>query len=193
MITLVVDRNQSKLGYVIDNSFFPISFINSIFDEELIVNETKIGTIIGQIVVVGNNCYSLCDDFLYKYREVCTDYKLKDISFIKRSPNEDELEGLSSYWSSFEIQFKNVYTIVDNNLRILGYFVSNKDIYMSNICYIGMIEILDKNRGIGTKAISRLKKITSIRGLSCVSAVNFWSRNGAKFSDFNRFEIPQDI
>lgn len=191
MITLVVDKEQNKIGYVIDNKFFPTRFIESIVDKPLSVDQTKIGFIFNKVLIISTDVFSLESDFLEQIKGVSLEFN--DISFIKRCPSEDELNDLSNYWRSLNLYFRNVYTIIDGKLNILGYFITKEDIYSSSSCYLGMIEILDKGQGIGTAVVSKLRKLTSIRGLSCISAVEFWERNGAKFSESNKFELLQDI
>lgn len=193
MITLVVDRKQNKVGYIISNKFFPSNFIDSIVSSPLPISSTKLCTKFGRMITVDSSVYSLEEDFLDLLRGVSFSSSLNDISFIKRFPSDSELSCLSEYWKEFSIKYRHTYTVIDKELNILGYFITDEDIYESGNCYLCMLEVLDKDRGIGTSIVKKLVSITSIRGLSCIKARTFWLRNGAVFSNGDYFKIPINI
>ena len=53
-----------------------------------------------------------------------------------------------------------------------------------------MIESTTKHRGYGTKVVSQLKAFNKpITGLSVVTAVNFWEKQGAEFGSSKYFKL----
>lgn len=193
MIVQLVDTKQSHLGYTINNVFYPYDFINSVVKGELPCDKTEFAKQTPYGVVTQNQMYHYVSDYLESLKSQNLSIDFNDISFIERKPTDDELYDLSSFWKISKCTTRYVYTIVDNKLSTLGYFITNKNIYTACDCYLAMIEILDKNRGIGTSVVSKLLKLTSIQGISCVTARDFWARNGAVFSKDNRFKILREI
>ena len=191
MIVQVVNKNQRVMGYVIDNYFYPINFITHItsqipFKSTVFGYEKRNGTLVDGILYKST-------DYLLQLKKQKTSLQFNDLSFIERKPTDEELNNLSSFWQIKYRSTRYFYTIVDSDLTILGYFITNKSIYHSSTCYLAMIEIIEKNRGIGTSVVRKLSSMISITGLSCIDAVNFWERNGAVFHEDNRFDLVRNI
>ena len=193
MIVQLVDTKQSRLGYVINEVFYPYDFINSIIKKELTYNKTEFAELSQHKVITKSRVYLYGSDYLESFKSQNLSIDLNNISFIERTPTNDELCDLSSFWRVSKCTKRYIYTVVDSKLNVLGYFITNKNIYTAYDCYLVMIEILDKGRGTGTSVIKKLLKLTSIQGVSCISATDFWARNGAVFSENNHFKIARNI
>lgn len=193
MIVRVVNKKQRILGYLIDNYFYPTNFITRVtskilFESTVFGYEKRNGILVDGILYLYKST-----DYLLQLRKQKALLKLNDLSFIERKPTVEELNRLSSFWQIKSRSTRYFYTIVDSDLTILGYFTTNKSIYHSSTCYLVMLEILEKNRGIGTSVVSKLTSMVSITGLSYIDAVSFWKRNGAVFHEDNRFDLVRNI
>lgn len=181
----VVD-NKDIIGYISNNTFIPHSILSNI------VVDIKIDKTISGY---DKSLISSDKDWLLDLKSVKSDLNLKPISFIHRKPDIEEISefSLSQYWKIADLDRRFVYTVVDEGLKILGYFVTDSDIFNSFSCCISMLEIVNKGVGTGTKIVSELKRLANIKGYSCVSAHDFWKKNGAIFYDGEHFEIPIDM
>lgn len=191
MIVRVVNKKQRILGYLIDNYFYPTNFITHItsqipFKSTVFGYEKRNGTLVDGILYKST-------DYLLQLKKQKVSLQFNDLSFIERKPTDEELNNLSSFWQIKYRSTRYFYTIVDSELTVLGYFTTNKSIYHSSTCYLAMIEILEKNRGIGTSVVRKLTSMVSITGLSYIDAVSFWKRNGAVFHEDNRFDLARNI
>ena len=193
MVELVVNKRGTRLGYKIGGKFFSKSFIDSILSKELGYDKVVIGKCVGNSVVLDGKTYKPDKDYLSCLKSLTLDLGYNDISFIARIPSEDELYDVSSFWSNKDLSRKHLYTIVDNNLKTLGYLATSTSIDTPYDCYICMLEIIDKGRGTGTRVVKELTKRCSLLGYSCVTAKDFWIKCGAVFKDLYQFKVFRNI
>lgn len=194
MIIQVVSKKQDILGYLINDVFYPEYVFSALVRDKLNIDKICFGSLINSGVLVSNKSYELSKNFLSDLQNLRLDVNYNNISFICRYPSPAELSELSTFWKCVDnISDKYVFAIVDNRLNIQGYFLTDVNIYKAYSCYIFMFEVFNKDRGIGTDAVRRLKQLVEIRGFSCVRAKNFWLRNGAIFSKDDHFKILREI
>lgn len=193
MIELVVNGRGTQLGYKINGKFFSKSFIDSILSKELGYNKVVIGKCVGNSVVLEGKTYKPDKDYLSDLKSLSLDLDYNDISFIARIPIEDELHDVSSFWMNKDLVRKHCYTIIDKDLKVLGYIATSTSIDTPYDCYICMLEIIDKGRGTGTRVVKELTKRCSLLGYSCVTAKDFWIKCGAVFKDLYQFKVFRKI
>lgn len=82
------------------------------------------------------------------------------------------------------------YIIYSKYMDKLGKLLSSKDIYMSDMIDVFLLEIDDKSKGTGTGVVSFLRhRGYGLTGFSLSKAHSFWERNGAEFGKNERFII----
>ena len=113
--------------------------------------------------------------------------KIQKISKQKLKKIIKENKNTSRYWKNKEIS--GLYVIKEDN-KPIGLLSSRnkKDSY-----FINMIEIFDKNKGYGQKAIEEIKKMTpkDIKGIPVTEAEPFWLKVGAQFDKSIYFTIKK--
>ena len=193
MVELVVNKRGTRLGYKINGKFFSKSFIDSILSKELGYTKVVIGKCVGNNIVLEGKTYKPDRDYLSDLKSLSLDLDYNDISFIARIPSEDELHDVSSFWRNKYLVRRHCYTIIDKDLKVLGYLATSTSIDTPYDCYICMLEIIDKGRGTGTRVVRELTKRCSLLGYSCVTAKDFWIKCGAVFKDLYQFKVFRNI
>lgn len=193
MITQIVTQNQKLLGYVVDKYFLPYNLILSTCKSLPKADKTIIGARVRNFVTTSDGSYDLKRDCLSSLEGSILNLDVKDICFIEREPCEDDLAVLSSFWRLNKLTSNFVYTITDNNFKVLGFIMTNSRIEYGKDCYICMFEVINKGSSNGSRIISNLSKKVSMRGYSCLSAISFWNKMGAIFIDDFHFKIRQNI
>lgn len=191
-IIQVVSSRQRRLGYIINNDFIPANILDNACSD-IVISKTVFGVFVENKLLTDIGVFDLMSDYLDILVSLRNLISYNSISFIQRVPLKDELCYLSSFWKAIDIKRRYVYTVIDSSVNILGYIITNKDITRYSDCYICMIEVLDKGIGVGTRIVSKFLTFSSIRGYSCITAVDFWKSFGAIFTKDNHFKIPRNI
>lgn len=201
MIQTIISQSGNTRGWLIDDYFVPIGLLKFFSPQSSFRGMKVIGTIDKAGVKIRGKRYpnilkvinsKNCREVLRSF--IVNGIILHDILFFPCSLSDIDTEGVSSFWKvAFDLPLRSysVITVTDSSFKTLGYIFLRQDLFKSKSIYINMLEVLDKQRGIGTNIISRLKNLgIGISGLSTSDAVLFWEKQGAKIIDkYNHFTI----
>lgn len=193
MIVQVVSKDQVLLGYLISDYFIPYIVISSLCKNLPRVDKTVLGALVKDSIVTVDSVFPIYSDYLILLSRLRFKFDNRDICFLERKPDLNDLSDLSSFWRSCNTVSGYTYTILDKYLNVLGFIMTDKRIKYGSTCYIRMFEIVSKGNKIGTRVINELLKLVSLKGYSCVTSVSFWKSMSANFSDDFHFKISQHI
>lgn len=193
MVVQVVSKDQLPLGYVISDYFIPYNVILSLCKNLPKVDKTVLGIEVKGSIVTVDSIFPICNDYLIILYNLRFEFDIRDICFLERKPDLNDLSNLSSFWKSCDVVSSYTYTVVDKYLNVLGFIMTDTRIKYGGTCYICMFEIISKGNKVGSRVINELLKSVSLKGYSCVTAIPFWRSMSANFSDDFHFKISQHI
>lgn len=193
MIVQVVSQEQKLMGYVVNNYFLPKNLLFSICESLPKADKTVVGIKVNDFIVTTLGNYAVYSDYLKVLSSNDFGLSIKKICFLERPPDTDDMVDLSSFWRIYCVSRSIVYTVLDNNFNILGFIMTDTRLKVGGTCYVCMFEVVSKGDKNGTRIISELIKLVSLKGYSCVTAIPFWKSMGAEFSDNFHFKLLQHI
>lgn len=201
MVQTIISQSGNTRGWLVDDYFIPIGLLKFFTSQGTLRGMKVVGTIDKSGVKIRGKRYpnilkvinsKNCREVLRSF--IVNGIILHDVLFFPCSLSDIDTEGISSFWKvAFDLPLRSysVITVTDSNFKMLGYLFLRQDLFKSKSIYINMIEVIDKQKGIGTNIVSRLKELgIGISGLSTSDAIPFWEKQGAKIVDkHNHFTI----
>lgn len=191
MITVVVTNRGTIKGYIIDSIYIKKDLLKYFSPVKILRGIRVIGSPCGEDIKVRGKRYKSVLKYmnLSGYEEVIRSFtlngiELNDVLFVLISV-KDVHNVTSDVWKIIS-DWKNVYfkcvMAVDNSGETLAYMLTSSNLYHSAICYINMVEVIERRSGNGRRIINQLLNINCVvRGLALVSSVDFWKKMGAVF------------
>lgn len=188
----ILNRQGSVTGYVVGEYYLSIEqarmffkgYVNveSMYGDRrgiVIVSRTKKTELTAKSVNAGNYF-----DFMAKCIQDKAD--MHDVLFIPCRVEDFDWDTKNEIW---RLPKCHLYQCMQG-VKFLGYLLTDKSIYTEKHVMVVMLEMLQKNKGHGTLVVDKLKSHSiKLSGLSTVDAMSFWNKQGAVFTDCNRFTI----
>jgi hypothetical protein len=183
----IVNINNEVLGYTIDNYFIDSNTFKYLFDNTPKSIESKLGVSTKYGVVTSDEIYQNYDkDFNL---DVLKNSKLNLMSIIFVPCNSDDIR-FKQYYDSFGHIFNNYICINTSDFSQVAYLVTTSDLYKVKEVHIAMLESINKKKHVGTNVVAQLKYLgKTLSGLSLISAIGFWKKQGALLDSNNYFTI----
>ena len=201
MIQTIISQSGNTRGWLVDEVFVPIGVLRFFSPQTSLRGMKVVGTIDKSGVRIRGKRYpnilkvinsKNCREVLRSF--IVNGIILHDVLFFPCSLEDIDTDKVSSFWKvayGLPLRSYSVITITDSNFKLLGYLFLRQDLFKSKSIYINMLEVINKQVGVGTNIVSRLKALgINISGLSTADAISFWEKQGAKITDkYNHFTI----
>lgn len=193
MITVVTTSKGNIRGYIIDTVYIKRDLLHYFTPVKTLRGVRVFGTPYNEDIKVRGKRYKSILKYmnLSGYEEVIRSFTingvdLNDILFVSIGVR-DVVDVKSDIWRIISdwrnLCFRCVMAVSNSGLPV-GYLLIGSDLYHSAVCYINMIEVIERRSGYGRRIINQLLSNNFVvRGMALVSSVGFWKQLGAIFSD----------
>lgn len=193
MIQTIITSSGNVKGWLVENYYIPKRVLKY-FTPVANLRGTRVISKVDKsgIKIRGKRYYNIltvmdstnCSDILRSF--IINGISLHEIIFFPCKLKEVDT-NLSSFWKLIqELPLGKCYPyrILTSEFKEVGYILLRQDLYTKHINYINMLEIKERNKGIGTKVVTQLKQnCYKIGGLATCDSLDFWKKQGAEIVD----------